>query len=87
MGILPLQFREGETPAALGLTGRETFAIRGLADGLSPRSEVAVEAREGDRFVTFRALARLDGPVEVDYFRHGGIIPAVLRRLASVPAG
>jgi aconitate hydratase len=86
MGILPLQFRETESAVALGLTGSETFAIRGLADGPPPRSEVAVEARDGDRIVTFRALARLDGPVEVDYFRNGGIIPAVLRRLASVSA-
>ncbi len=87
MGILPLEFRENETPAALGLTGREAYAIRGLGGGLSPRSDVTVEARDGDRLVTFRALARLDGPVDVEYFRHGGIIPAVLRRLASVPAG
>jgi aconitate hydratase len=83
MGILPLQFRDGENAASLGLTGRETCAIRGLADGPRPRSEVQVEARGPDGVVAFRARARLDGPVEVGYYRHGGIIPAVLRRLAT----
>jgi aconitate hydratase len=83
MGILPLQFRDGESAASLGLTGRETYTIRGLADGLLPRSSVVVEARSDHGSVEFRAVVRLDGPVEVGYYRHGGIIPAVLRRLAA----
>jgi aconitate hydratase len=83
MGVLPLQFLEGEGAASLGLTGREAFTITGLA-GLAPRQVVTVIARSddgGER--TFQAIARLDGPIEVDYLRQGGILPAVLRRLAA----
>ncbi len=83
MGVLPLQFRPEENAASLGLTGRETYAIRGFADGPQPRQEVTVEATAPDgRVISFRAIARLDGPIEVDYYREGGILPAVLRRLA-----
>jgi aconitate hydratase len=82
MGVLPLQFMPGQGAAALGLTGREAFTIRGLAE-LAPRQEVIVEARGDDGAERrFRAIARLDGPIEVDYMRQGGILPAVLRRLA-----
>jgi aconitate hydratase len=81
MGVLPLQFVEGESAESLGLTGRETFAIRGMAD-LRPRQVVTVEVTgEDGSGRTFRALARIDGPTELDYFRNGGILPAVLRRL------
>jgi aconitate hydratase len=83
MGVLPLQFLPGENAETLGLTGRETYAVRGLAAGLQPRQEVSVEvAGPGASVRTFRAVARLDGPIEVDYYREGGILPAVLRRLA-----
>jgi aconitate hydratase len=93
MGVLPLQFRPGETAASIGLTGRETFSVMGLSAGLSPRQSVTVVARRdvaagGDAAggdgseVRFEAIARLDGPIEVDYYRQGGILPAVLRRLA-----
>ncbi|MEX2182878.1 MAG: aconitate hydratase, partial [Chloroflexota bacterium] len=83
MGVLPLQFRPGESAASVGLTGRETFAINGLAQGLQPRQVVAVVATADDGAETrFDAIARLDGPIEVDYYRQGGILPAVLRRLA-----
>ncbi len=84
MGVLPLQFKPGDSAAALGLTGRETFAISGLADGLSPRQSVTVTATNDDGTERrFEAIARLDGAIEVDYYRQGGILPAVLRRLAS----
>ncbi|MEP6639063.1 MAG: aconitate hydratase, partial [Chloroflexota bacterium] len=89
MGVLPLQFKPGDTAASLGLTGRETYAVRGLAEGLSPRQSVAVTAtRDGAAGsdggeVRFGAIARLDGPIDVDYYRAGGILPAVLRRLAA----
>ena len=84
MGILPLQFPAGESAESLGLTGRESYTIRGLADGLEPRSTLRVEARDDSGAVrTFEARCRLDGPVEVDYYHHGGILPAVLRRLAT----
>ena len=83
MGVLPLQFLEGESVDSLGLSGREAFTITGLA-GLAPRQVVSVVATAEDGTSrTFRAIARLDGPIEVDYLRQGGILPAVLRRLAG----
>ena len=83
MGVLPLQFLSGESAASLGLDGRESFDITGLGDALTPRQELVVRARSaaGDR--TFRVVCRLDGPIELDYYRQGGILPAVLRRLAA----
>jgi aconitate hydratase len=75
MGILPLQFMDGENPESLGLTGREEFSITGAAGGES--DEVTVRANETE----FRARVRLDTPREREYFRHGGILQYVLRRL------
>jgi aconitate hydratase len=87
MGILPLQFLPGESVASLGLSGRESFAIAGIADGLRPRMEVAVTALgEDGRETRFRAVARLDGEIDVTYLRNGGVLQTVLRRLASSPA-
>jgi aconitate hydratase len=84
MGILPLQFLPGETPASLGLSGRETFDIVGIADGLQPRQELTVIARgEDGRESRFRVVARLDGEIDVTYLRNGGVLQTVLRRLAS----
>jgi aconitate hydratase len=85
MGVLPLQFRAGETAASLGLSGRESYTIHGLAGGLVPRQELLVTASPDDDQDErpFTVTARLDGPIEVDYYRHGGILPAVLRRLAG----
>ena len=84
MGVLPLQFLPGESATTLGLTGRESYTIAGITE-LEPRQAVTVVARSdedgGER--RFRAIARLDGPIEVDYLRQGGILPAVLRRLAA----
>jgi aconitate hydratase len=85
MGVLPLQFLPGESTETLNLTGRETFTIRGVAGGPSARSRLAVEATDDATGATrsFDVLCRLDGPIEVDYYRQGGILPAVLRRLAT----
>jgi aconitate hydratase len=84
MGVLPLQFMPGESASSLGLTGRETFSISGLADGLKPRKEVTVSALgEDGREIRFRAVARLDGEIDVSYMRNGGVLQTVLRRLAS----
>ncbi|RPH31615.1 MAG: aconitate hydratase AcnA, partial [Chloroflexi bacterium] len=70
MGILPLQFLLGESGESLGLTGRESFTIRGIAAGLLPRQQLTVEARAEDGTErTFQAVARLDGPVDVEYYR------------------
>ena len=76
MGILPLQFADGENAESLGLSGRESFAIRGVREGAR---EVEVEA-DGKRFT---AIVRIDTPKEWDYYRHGGILRYVLRQLAS----
>ena len=84
LGILPLQFLPGESVASLGLTGRETFTIRGIADGLEPRQRVTVEVTgDAGGTRTFETTCRLDGAIEVDYYRAGGILPAVLRRIAA----
>ena len=86
MGILPLEFPEGESAASLGLSGHEVFALKGLAAGLAGDFQkamaVTVEARtaEGD-ILEFEATARLDTPQEGEYFRHGGILQFVLRQL------
>jgi aconitate hydratase A / 2-methylisocitrate dehydratase len=83
MGILPLQFLPGESAASLGLTGRETYTIHGLAD-LAPRSRLTVTYRPEDGFERrLTAIARLDGAIDVEYLRQGGILPAVVRRLAA----
>jgi aconitate hydratase len=84
MGILPLQFMEGEGRHSLGLDGSEYFTIRGIADGLTPGQQLTVEARHpGGALITFQVLARIDTAVEWEYYRNGGILPMVLRRLAS----
>jgi aconitate hydratase len=77
MGILPLQFLEGETPATLGLTGREEFSVEGVDNGNA--DEVTVHADDKK----LRARVRLDTPREREYLRHGGILQYVLRRLLS----
>jgi aconitate hydratase A / 2-methylisocitrate dehydratase len=83
MGVLPLQYEPGQSADKLGLTGRETFTITGLESGLAPRKKVQVEAaRDDGSKLTFSAIARIDTPVEVDYFKNGGILQTVLRSLA-----
>jgi len=81
MGVLPLQFEEGQDAESLGLTGRETFDISGITQ-LAPKSNVTVTARSenGDE-KTFTAIARVDTPVEVDYYHNGGILQTMLRNL------
>jgi aconitate hydratase len=82
MGILPLQFRAGETLTTHGLTGRERFDILGIDDSLQPKQTLAVLAIADDGTETrFEVMCRIDTPVEVDYYRHGGILPYVLRQL------
>jgi aconitate hydratase len=88
MGVLPLQFPDGESASSLGLTGVESFSISGLAeamaDGGSPPTEVHVSAvREGGETVEFDARVRIDTPREAEYFRHGGILQYVLRALLA----
>ncbi len=80
MGVLPLEFMPGENAETLGLTGEEVFSIEGLSDDLQPRSEVTVriERPSGEK-LTFQAVVRIDTPIEVDYYRHGGILHKVIR--------
>ena len=84
MGVLPLQFLDGQSIQSLGLTGEETIDIPSLSDTLQPRSLVSVVATRPDGTKqTFEALVRIDTPVEIDYYRNGGILPTVLRKLAE----
>ncbi len=86
MGVLPLQYRDGATAASLGLTGKEQFDIVGVADGLTPGGAITVCARLDASDVApieFQAVARIDTPEELVAFRHGGILPYVLRQLVG----
>ncbi|HEY5021677.1 MAG TPA: aconitate hydratase AcnA [Gemmatimonadaceae bacterium] len=88
MGVVPLEFLSGETRATHGLTGYETYDIEGLSDEMKPRQLVTVRARGADgKEKSFKAVARIDTPEEMSYYRHGGILPYVLRQLvARAPA-
>ena len=84
MGVLPLEFIDGATRVSLGLTGFETFAIEGLSDDMRPKSKLTVRAISADGAVkTFSAISRIDTPEEMSYYRHGGILPYVLRQLVA----
>ncbi len=81
MGVLPLQFKPGQSVESLGLTGYETFEIIGIHDDIQPAAEMMVKATSREGKVTeFNVDCRLDTPVELDYYRHGGILNAVLRK-------
>jgi aconitate hydratase len=82
MGVLPLQFLPGENAASLGLTGREVYGIEGLDEGRAQQVTVRATREDGSELV-FQARVRIDTPQEIDYFRHGGILPYVLRQLAA----
>ncbi|MDQ4026220.1 MAG: aconitase family protein, partial [Actinomycetota bacterium] len=79
MGILPLQFRDGENAESLGLTGHETYEVTGIERGLKPHAELSVRA-DGTEFT---AECRIDSAVELDYYRHGGVLQMVLRRMLA----
>jgi aconitate hydratase len=82
MGVLPLQYVSGCTFASLKLTGRELVSIAGIGgDALKPRGEVTVRATLADRTIEFQATVRIDTPEELVSFKHGGILPYVLRQL------
>jgi aconitate hydratase len=83
MGVLPLEFTNGETRQSLGLTGFETFDIQGLDATLAPRRQLTVNAAAKDGTVkSFKVLCRIDTPEELNYYTNGGILPYVLRSLA-----
>jgi aconitate hydratase len=82
MGVLPLQFLPGDNADNLGITGREGFSIDGLDDEIKPQCEVQVRAeREDGGILLFKAIARLNTPVEVEYYRNGGVLNMVLRKM------
>ncbi|MDO5662751.1 MAG: aconitase family protein, partial [Brachybacterium sp.] len=86
MGVLPLQYPDGETAESLGLTGEETFDIEGITalnDGSAPKTVAVTATREGADPITFDAVVRIDTPGEAAYFRNGGILQYVLRSLVS----
>ena len=84
MGVLPLNFLPGEDAASLGLDGTETFSIPSLSDDVKPLQHIDVVATktDGTDFI-FKAIVRLDTPVDVNYYRNGGILQTVLRKMAQ----
>jgi aconitate hydratase len=84
MGVLPLQFQSGVSAASVGVTGREQFELTGIAQGLKPGGSITVRAIGIDgKTIEFQAVARIDTPEELVAFRHGGILPYVLRQLVG----
>ncbi|MCK0123776.1 aconitate hydratase AcnA [Gelidibacter sp. F2691] len=81
LGVLPLQYEAGDTAEKLGLTGTETFTISGIAEGLTPHKSVDVTAEnESGEVIKFKAIARLDSLIDIEYYRNGGILQYVLRQ-------
>jgi len=84
MGVLPLQFEGGQGAEALGITGHEKLTVRGLAGALAPRQDMTVEVERKDGSKgAFTVTARLDTQVEIDYYRNGGILQTVLRKMLA----
>ncbi|MBV8055345.1 MAG: aconitate hydratase, partial [Deltaproteobacteria bacterium] len=81
MGVLALQFINGQNRESLGLSGRELYSISGLEAGLKPRQVLKVRTQEDGKAKDFDVLARIDTPEDVEYIRHGGVLPYVLRQL------
>lgn len=84
MGVLPLQFKQGENASTLGLEGSEYYSTIGLNDDLSPGQEITIQvARDNGSQFTFQTVCRIDTPVEIDYYRNGGILQTVLRKVLA----
>jgi aconitate hydratase len=83
MGVLPLQFPDGTSAQSLGLDGSEKFSITGLSDSIKPGQEVTLEIEKNRQNRSVPVKLRIDTPIEIDYYRHGGILPFVLRQLLS----
>ena len=84
MGVLPLQFSEGTTAQSLGLDGSEVFSITGLSDTIKPGESITLQIEDKNRQKRAVPLKlRIDTPIEIDYYRHGGILPFVLRQLLA----
>ena len=84
MGVLPMQFADGTNAQTLGLDGSETYAIAGLSDAIEPGQMVTLEiTRKDGKREAIPVRLRIDTPIEIDYYRHGGILPFVLRELMT----
>ncbi len=84
LGVLPLQYKNGETAASLGLTGKETFTITGIEKDIKPLKELDIVATNDEgKEIRFKAIARLDSPIEIEYYRNGGILQYVLRQFLA----
>src|SRR4029077_13033686 len=84
MGVMPLEFEAGQSVASLGLTGTEVYDIEGVAENLAPQKRLTVRARDTSGHAkTFTAIARVDTPDDVTYYRHGGLLPYVLRGMIA----
>jgi aconitate hydratase len=83
MGILPLQFSGSDNPESLGLDGKEIYSITGISSGLEPGAQVDVTARANGQETSFKVQCRIDSRVELDYYRHGGVLQKVLRRMLA----
>jgi aconitate hydratase len=84
MGVLPLQFEEGTNAQSLGLDGSETFDVVGLSDEVKPRQKLTLRITKPDGTAQdVPVTLRIDTPIEVEYYRHGGILPFVLRELMA----
>lgn len=84
MGVLPLQYKQGDTAESLGLSGQETFSITGIANDIKPLKEIQVIAKnETGKEIQFKAIARLDSQIEIEYYRNGGILQYVLRQFLN----
>jgi aconitate hydratase len=82
MGVLPLQFMDGQSARSIGLNGEEVFHIEKISEGLSPNQELSVRAeKSGNEQIIFNVISRLDSEIEVEYYHHGGILPFVLRQM------
>ena len=84
LGVLPLQYKDGETAASLGLNGNEIFTVTGIADEIKPLKKMQVIAKKekGDE-IKFQAIARLDSTIEIEHYRNGGILQYVLRQFLN----
>jgi aconitate hydratase len=81
MGVLPLQYKAGDTAESIGLTGNELFSITGIAEDIKPLKRVQVIAKKEDGTeIKFQAIARMDSKIEIEYYRNGGILQYVLRQ-------
>jgi aconitate hydratase len=84
MGVLPLQFKDGESAASLALDGTETFDLLGLDGEIKPRQDVTLVIKRANGSTQQTTLTlRIDTPIEIDYYQHGGILPYVLRQLLT----